>query len=94
MLKGIYQIFNKVAKEPVTDIFVSNNDAMACYGFMSFVSKACKDEMNDKIFELRCLGAYDTEGHTLNGQSNYEVVCCGREEARNVVANAEDEDLE
>lgn len=93
MLKRIYQIFNKVAKEPVTDIFVSNNDAIASYGFMSFVSKACKEEMNDKIFELRCIGEYDTESHGLPGVIP-QVVCCGREEARNVVANAEEEDLE
>lgn len=94
MEKGVYIIINNVAKEVVTDIYSCNNDAMACYGFASYLSKTCKEEINDKIFSLKRIGSYDSETGSLILNEQQYVVARGKEECRNVIANAEEEDFD
>lgn len=94
---GVYVIVNTIAKAKVTDIFTCENDAMASYGFLSFVSKV-KEPVKDTNFSLIRLGTYDTKNFafTFNPEEplpNY-VVCKGKQEAENVVAHAEEEDFE
>lgn len=91
---GVYVIVNTIAKAKVTDLFTCENDAMASYGFLSFVSKV-KEPVKDTNFSLIRLGTYDTKKFkfTSEGLPNY-VVCKGRKEAENVVAHAEEEDFE
>lgn len=94
--KKIYAIFNNVAKEQVSDIFTCNNDAMACYGFCGFLDKTVKGDMNDKIFSLRCVGEYDLELMLVShiDESVVGVVARGRDEAKQVIADAEEGDFE
>lgn len=94
MEKGVYVIINNVAKEVVTDIYSCNNDAMACYGFASYLAKACKDEIKDTIFSLKRIGSYDSDSGELILRDQAYIVARGKEECRNVIANAEEEDFD
>ena len=91
---GVYVIINTIAKAKVTDLFTCENDAMASYGFLSFLAKV-KEPVKDTNFSLLRLGTYDVKNFnfTAEGLPNY-TVCKGRQEAENVVAHAEEEDFE
>ena len=96
---GVYVIVNTIAKAKVTDLFTCENDAMASYGFLSFVSKV-KEPVKDTNFSLIRLGTFDTKNFKITCDPeeffplpNY-VVCKGKQEAENVVAHAEEEDFE
>lgn len=86
-----YVIFNRVAKEPVSQPFVCSNDVEASYSFIGFLNKTVKTDlgMKDTIFELRRIGCYFPLETKISDERT-DLLARGRDEAMNVISNVQD----